>query len=79
MAEQDCQWILDSGFDDLWAKPISLGEILERAAAYLGSPSKQSPPPSTGGIASASTVVTDPRLEATIAEFVRGFSTRYRH
>ena len=70
-SERERERILSSGFDDFWAKPISLDDLVVRVAAYLR--------PGRGGFAptceSGKATTTD-RMAAAIAEFVASLPTR---
>jgi PAS domain S-box-containing protein len=75
-SERERERILSSGFDDFWAKPISLDDLVVRVAAYL--------PPSIGrveygGFAPAcesGKATTTDRMAAAIAEFVASLPAR---
>lgn len=62
--------ILEAGFDEIWLKPISLDELVERAAPFLDvAPPKTAP-------AAPSTRASSPRWEQAVAHFVASLSQR---
>jgi len=72
----DRERILDSGFDDIWKKPITLDRLVEDVTAYL-----HAPPDETASVdraESARSLVTteNPRLAAVREEFVRNLPSR---
>ncbi len=75
-SERERERILSSGFDDFWAKPISLDDLVVRVAAYLrpgGSAERRRGFAPTRESGKATT--TD-RMAAAIAEFVASLPTR---
>ena len=68
--------ILEAGFDNLWAKPISLEQLLERTADYLEAiPCDATADEDTSAL--DSTLETEnPRLAAAVGEFVRNLPAR---
>lgn len=62
--------ILDTGFDAVWTKPMSLQDVVERAGAYLSSPSTE-PETKNAGRSEA-------RRQSFVAEFARGLPDRFR-
>jgi PAS domain S-box-containing protein len=63
--------IIERGFDDLWIKPMSLGQIVERASDYLRGPS-----PHDGNRSSGSHGAASARRAALVAEFTHDLPAR---
>jgi signal transduction histidine kinase/CheY-like chemotaxis protein len=76
--EQDRQKFLASGFDEVWAKPISLNGIVGRAAAYLRSSSAETVTVPASKLASTPTTDTNARFKSAMAEFARDLPARFR-
>jgi len=76
--KDDHQQLLDSGFDDVWPKPISLERIIERAGDYLRTPRPEAP----GGVPPVEERAPAPSLELRLAsaraDFARGLPRRMR-
>ncbi len=77
-ASEERDRLLDHGFDDIWAKPISLHEVVDRAAAYLGSRSKAVAGLRQGAGTCVSAARQDLRMESLRVEFARGLLDRFR-
>ena len=74
--EGDRERILKSGFDDLWAKPITLEQLHDEVAAYLRETSEEAGRGDQAGLDRSTATLEDPRLAAARTEFARNLPSR---
>ncbi|MBI1827646.1 MAG: PAS domain-containing protein [Planctomycetes bacterium] len=72
-AGHDRREILAAGFDDIWPKPISLGELFERSSAYLAAQSEAGLPTTPSDRARSSE-----RWDTAVAHFSASLPNRMR-
>ncbi len=65
------------GFDDLWPKPISLEQVIERCQPYLEAPAALDDDAPIRPPDAMRRVEEDPRFQAVVAEFVRMLPERF--
>jgi CheY-like chemotaxis protein len=78
VAKDDHLHVLAKGFDDLWGKPISLKNIVERASDYLRVPSVERTGVSPGRLESASSADYEARRAVLVAEFAQELPVRFQ-
>jgi CheY-like chemotaxis protein len=68
--------ILRAGFDDVWPKPISLDDLVERTADYVCAEPDDAALGASTRPPSSPSAARDPRLASVVAEFVNGLPAR---
>ncbi|UCE60564.1 MAG: PAS domain S-box protein [Phycisphaerales bacterium] len=76
-AEQKRERLLEAGFDDVWSKPIALGEIAKRVACYISVAGEGKTAPSQAGTQPVTDLPDDPRYATVVDEFAQSLPAQF--